>query len=263
MKFPKLLFLDLDGTLLDKGIGVWAKMSEKNKDAVLEYSKQYPVVISTGRTFNHEVEKIAKSVNAKFIVCQNGSIILDKNFKEIQNYKISQEVIKQILDEVINQKLTFVANPGSIVYGRGFWNKIYSLFSHFSHKDYEEFEIKELNKILVIGHSKKKIKNLFNDLTTKFHNQIDARIVGKNYAIEITRHDCSKGEAAKTIAEFLNIDLKESMHIGDSMNDSTTKNIVGTLVAMKSGSKRLQEIADVVGPRKQNGGVSKILKSFK
>ncbi|UWD34103.1 Cof-type HAD-IIB family hydrolase [Mesomycoplasma molare] len=263
IKKPNLLFLDLDGTLLDKGIGVWARMSEKNKNAVLKYSKDHPVVISTGRVFSNEVRNIALNINAEFVVCQNGSIILDKNFKELENSKISSDVVEIILKEVQDLKITFVANPGEIIYGRGVWNRVFSWFSHFEPKKYSDFFSKELNKILLISRSKKKIKKILNLLNTKFSNEVEAKVVGKNFAIEITKKGCSKGNAAKKIADLLNIDLSNSMHIGDSMNDSSTKNIVGNLIALKSGSKRLREIADTVGPRKRRGGVAKILNSFK
>ncbi|WGI36453.1 HAD-IIB family hydrolase [Mesomycoplasma lagogenitalium] len=260
---PKILFIDLDGTLLDKGFGVWAKMSNVNRKQVLEFSKTGIVVISTGRVFNSEVRKISRSVNAKYTICQNGSIILDENFNELSNLAINQDLVTTVTDIIKDYKLTFSGNPGNYLYGRGFWNKIFCLFSHFKPKKYLNFKTRELNKILVIGHSKRKIKKLSNFLQEKLNDQINIKIVGKNYAIEITRKDCSKGIAACKIAKYLNIDLSETVHIGDSMNDSSTKGIVGKLIAMKSGSKRLKKMADEIGPRKHNAGVAKIIKSFK
>ncbi|MBN3534621.1 HAD-IIB family hydrolase [Mycoplasma procyoni] len=259
---PKILFIDLDGTLLDKGIGVWAKMSQKNEEAVREFSKTGIVVLSTGRVVSDEVKEIAKKVNAKFSIFQNGSIILDENFNEIQNLGFSAESVQKIVDYLKKYKFTFAPNPGNFLYGRGFWEKVFCKFSHFDAADYDDFVAQEANKILVIANSQKRIKKFHNYIEEKYDDFLNAKVVGKGFAIEVTRSDCSKGIAALKICQMLNIDPKETAHIGDSMNDSSTKDIVGNLIAMRSGSRKLKKLADQVGPAKHFGGVAKIINSF-
>lgn len=260
---PKILFLDLDGTLLDKGFGVWAKISKKNIKEVKKYSEQGIVVISTGRMFSKEIEEIAIKINAKYVVCQNGAIILNQKFEEIQNLTLNQKIVSDIFNLAIKEKLNFVANPGSNIYGNNIWNYIFALFSHFHPKKTIEFKAKELNKILLISNSKKKIQNFHYLLENKFHDLIISKIVGKDYAIEITNRYSSKGIAAEKIANLENIDIKKTIHIGDSMNDSSTKGVVGKLIAMKNGSKKLKIIADEIGVRRQFGGVAKIIQKIK
>lgn len=259
---PKIIFLDLDGTLLDKGIGVWAKLSKKNENAVNKFSHQGIVVLSTGRMFSPEIQEIAQKVNAKYVICQNGAIIYNAIFEELQNLTIEKTWVKKIIELVQDWNLTFVANPGNKIYGKGFWKHAYALFSHFSAAKFETFQSDNLNKILIIGNSRKKIRRFHKFLEQEFKDVLLSKIVGKDFAIEINNINSSKGLAALKIAEFENIDIKETIHIGDSMNDSSTKNIVGKLIAMKSGSSRLKSIADEIGPKRRNAGISKIINNF-
>ncbi|VEU59703.1 Cof-type HAD-IIB family hydrolase [Mesomycoplasma neurolyticum] len=257
-----VLFLDLDGTLLDTGVGQWAKISKNNQEAVCNFSKIGKVVISTGRSFTWHVRKIAESVNASFLVCQNGSLIYDKNFHKIKDKKISSSVVDSIFQIAKQFKASIVANSSFFIYGPFFWNRFFSIFSSFKAKKYTDFKPYETNKILLIHKSQKKINKIFSEIKKHFKDEVSVEIVGKNWAIEITRKDCSKGIAAKEIAKILNVDLKNTIHIGDSMNDSSTKNIVGKLIAVKSGSKKLKKIADEIGPKRRNAGIAKIIKKF-
>ncbi|WP_033160866.1 Cof-type HAD-IIB family hydrolase [[Mycoplasma] collis] len=262
MENVKALFLDLDGTLLDVGIGKWAKISDNNKNAVLEFSQKGKVIISTGRSFNLEVKKIAQTVNASFTVCQNGSQIYDQNFNLIKDLKISYPLVNQVFEIVKEWKASFVANSSIFIYGPFFWNKLFSLFSNFKAKKYKFFNAHDSNKILIIHRNKTQVRKIHQKINEKFFNDLKAEIVGKNWAIEITEKNCTKGKAAEYILDLLNINANNSIHIGDSMNDSSTSGIVGKLIAMKSGSNKLKKIADEIGEKRKKAGVAKILKNL-
>ncbi|MGL4357106.1 MAG: HAD hydrolase family protein, partial [Cetobacterium sp.] len=49
-----------------------------------------------------------------------------------------------------------------------------------------------------------------------------------------------------------------SVHIGDSMNDTSTINYLGALIAMENSSQHLLNVATHIGPNYKNGGLAKV-----
>ncbi|WP_434336817.1 HAD-IIB family hydrolase [Mesomycoplasma conjunctivae] len=260
MNKKKIVFLDLDGTLLDIGYGVTANMSNINKKAVQKISQNYTIVISTGRKLSEKIKKIGQQINAKYYICQNGANIFDKNFNLLRKYEITDIIANDVIKLAFDNKST-VAFDEKYIYGDGLWKTIFSFFAEFKPRPISLIEVKQIQKILIISAYKSRIRIIKNILKQRYQGQLQVSISGKGFALEITNSQASKGKAAKFIAELEGVDLKNTFHIGDSMNDASCSGIIGNLIAMKSGSKNLQKIADNVGFAKY-GGVAKAIEKF-
>lgn len=262
---PKIFFIDLDGTLLDKGFFHNTRISTKNLEMVKLVNKEIPVVISTGRNFDKKVQKIVKDLEIDYVVCQNGSLIINKNFQIIKNLAINEEIVQEIKNIIIEHKMCYSINSIGKIYGKKIKSWLISKFSHFEPTHFDsDFNIEnKVNKILIIDFSKKSIKKIYKILSEKFENKCSMHIVGKGYAIEITDFNATKGKTNAYVAKYLyKVDPKKTVHIGDSMNDSTTIKYMGEVVAMKNANKKLKKIAHKVSYSKRKAGVGRILNDY-
>ena len=94
----------------------------------------------------------------------------------------------------------------------------------------------------------------------------DIGVVGENefvdnsskYVIEIMPKDIDKGYGLSVVAESLGIDRKETVAIGDSMNDLAMVEWAGVGVAVSNADDRLKSAADIVTKEPMSLGVLEI-----
>ena len=65
---------------------------------------------------------------------------------------------------------------------------------------------------------------------------------------ELINRKFDKGKGIRMIAEHLDVDMKDTVGFGDSMNDRSMIEVVGTSVCMENGAQALKEISDLVVP---------------
>ncbi|MXR56895.1 dephospho-CoA kinase [Mycoplasma flocculare] len=250
----KIGFFDLDGTLLDTGRGRNAKISKKNQQAVRKLAKNCIIVISTGRKFNSTIAVFGKKILAKFYICQNGAQIFDENFNLIFQTTIKLEIVKKITE--LAKKLNFgISFNSQVFFTKSIFIKFFRIFFKNFHfvSTTKIFIPKNVRKILIFASCSYKIKKLKYLLEKMFAEHIQISLINKNYGIEITDIHASKGKAAEFIAKFNNISLTHTFHIGDSENDISTKNVVNSLIIMKSASKKVKKNAHFIGYKRKFG----------
>ena len=79
------------------------------------------------------------------------------------------------------------------------------------------------------------------------------------WMLECIPSGCDKGKAIKVLNDYLGIETKESMAFGDGENDIKMLKAAGVGIAMKNGSKKLLEKADVICDSVQQDGIYKEL----
>ncbi|MGY6171719.1 HAD-IIB family hydrolase [Candidatus Mycoplasma pogonae] len=261
MKKPKAAFIDLDGTLLDKGLWHHCVIGKKNTEVIQRLNSDYPIVFSTGRSASNNLIELMKKLGVKYAVCQNGSVIIDQNLKILKNIFINANTARGIIEDVVAKKAAFAINSSGQIFGGSWKTWIISLFSHLKPQrvNFEKINFDKVNKILVIDFSKKRIKALAKYIECNYPDS-SVKIIGRAWAIEITDNEATKGIANSYVAEkYLNLNPSETIHIGDSMNDSSTIGKMGKVIAVKNAYKDFKAIADEIGPSKYFGGVGKIL----
>ncbi len=72
----------------------------------------------------------------------------------------------------------------------------------------------------------------------------------------------SKGGALHQVADYLGIDLEQTLTIGDSYNDLGIFKVAGTKVAMGHAPDSLKELADWIAPPVQDDGVAVTIEKF-
>lgn len=85
---------------------------------------------------------------------------------------------------------------------------------------------------------------------------------GRKIFFDVANVGVSKGNGIKNFCKNLNIDLKDTIAIGDEDNDISMFNVVGYKVAMGNGSKELKKYADEITETNDNDGVAVFLEKL-
>ncbi len=80
--------------------------------------------------------------------------------------------------------------------------------------------------------------------------------------LEITSIQATKGEALRRLAAHLNLDPKRILAIGDSPNDLSMFEIVGTRVAMGNAVPEVKAVADLIAPTNDQDGAAWALRTL-
>ncbi len=257
----KIFFIDLDGTLLDaKDEKGFHSISEENLKAIEEISKTKEVIISTGR-IGQTVEKFMKMTNVKYAVCGNGSIVIDNKGKVYKEDKLNIRQVIMLVDFAKKHKLSFKVDSELAAYGAINW-KHRMLAKHFGFvsKDHYNLDVhQEYLKIVLWGKGKSKIAKLVGHLNNEI-KELSVVTSSAGWTLEVTHEKSTKGLGNLKVASLLGeTNTKKMLHIGDTMNDSTTIPYM-RFVAMKNSSKKLKSLTDYIGPNYKNAGVAQILK---
>ena len=258
----KVFFIDLDGTTLDtkKGIKHW--VSDENLRAINEKKQEHKkVIISTGR-MGKAVEDYVKLIRPSYTVASNGAVIYDRDMNILREQKLSIQQVLKIFAIIQKHKLMFKLDGNSIAYGvkKAFWRKAIKQWGFSANSTYN-FPMHETRyKFVMWGKfSKSKIQKIMEEIR---ENVADVSVVssGGGFNIEVTHKDATKGIGNKWVLDELEYKKEQAIHIGDTMNDSTTVDYVERLVVMANGSKKLKEVSNWRGPNYKNGGLAKVLR---
>lgn len=252
-------FIDLDGTLFDK----WnKKISKKNIEAIKEKQKSTHIVLSTGRSYSKKVKKVMQLLNIQYAICQNGAIVVDREGNILQNITLNREQTEAVVEIARKNKVGFTINSEFLIYSnhwlwfpfRFLWRKKWKPIRKY------QFKKNFVNKIVLAGFIRtKKVWNLADKMVQQFKG-LSIKTSGGDKIIEITSDKATKGIGAQFVADLLQVNIKNTVHIGDSENDTTTLGTVGALIAVKNASLKLLNVATHLGPNHKRSGIAKILK---
>lgn len=240
----KLIATDMDNTLLNSQ----KKITEKNKQAIqLAKDSGIKVVLCSGR-FHDEMVNYASELGLfesnQYMITNGGSIIEDCSGKRLYQATLSMDECNGIAELLDRKQISYE-------------------FVEINGKTFSNFEVlikaKQKNNDLEIG------KILFQDskskldtLSPQIHNYFDDEYFvvrpGDEF-LEIFPNDVNKGHAVMWLADYLNIDLKQVMTIGDMDNDIPMLKIAGNGVAMGNAANEVKQVSDVITLDNDHSGV--------
>lgn len=262
----KMVFSDLDGTLLWKGM----RISVENYTAVRKaVDKGVDFVICTGRgvfgvdAFLKELDLVGKK---GYVICQNGSTIYDlRDMSMAIKKSFSPEMVKPVADfarplglemfyyddrNFMCEKLTEVVEK-------------YCAMMHATPrlvKDPTEYE-GEFTKCLFSGPRDKLLQ--VKAFAEKLHgDNINIFFSSETY-MEFVHHEVSKGNALEETAKRAGVELRDVIAIGDSDNDLSMIVRAGLGCAMKNGEDHVKAAADYVTEQScEENGVAEVIEKF-
>lgn len=255
----KIIFIDLDGTLLNKKSEITFYTQNIIKEVI---QKGIFFVICSGRA-NRDTVNIIKEMNTKIVISDNGSIVYDY----IADKKIFESDIKK---NILTDIWKFARKNNVSLTCNGTYNR-------FKDKDSnkEAIIVKEIDEVKeditqIVATAKEyasieKVKHYIKDNYPEIEvknlwcqNSKETKKVV--YEMDITNKNNSKGNAIKNLLKYLSIDKKYAICFGDQMNDVSMFKACDIKIAMKNANDELKAKADYITDYdNDNDGVAKFI----
>lgn len=221
----KILFTDLDGTLLDDK----KEITPGNQKAVNEALEQgHKIVISTGRPLPSalaQAEKLGLVREGCYAITYNGAQIYDIcNQKTVYAKTLPLELVNPLFEaarktgihiQTYDSKQILALEENDAL-------KRYSSSTGLGYKivdDIEEALQSNPYKLIAISFEEpEKLKEFQEKELKKYGDILDSFFSNDNY-LEIVAKDISKGFAVNWMCEFFGIPIENSVAAGDAQND--------------------------------------------
>jgi len=266
----KIIFSDLDKTLLINN-----HIPDFNFEAIKK-ARELGVkfVISTGRDLS-VVTSLLKELDTlnmenEYTVCCSGSKIYEnKDNKLIYIKYLDDNIVSEIFEFGKNYPDMFIifdTLEGVYIYNEEKID-IKNDFGTYKYKKLEKLEDKKDLKIIRIVFSCKNgvyLNKILNEIKNKklFDNKVDYFLT-QNQFLEFNVLGVNKGEALKWLCNYLKIDIRESIAIGDSFNDESMIKIAGLGACVKSADDYIKKISKYVCEKDYfEGSVKEVIEKF-
>ena len=255
----KSIFLDVDGTL----VSGHTTMNPKVVEAINRARQNgHYVFICTGRNKTGIKYELAKA-NFDGIIASAGSYIEidNKVIHSVYFNKLLVDKISKVFDEnniYYNYECTDVTYMSKkmvelFIGGVNFESGNIELekmmqeeFKKFSIQDLSLYNNQDIHKICFIATDQNDVerakKQLGDDVNMVIHDIFDATTINGELISKVD----NKATAIKQVIDYLEIDKKDTIAFGDSMNDYEMINFVECGIAMGNACKELKEVASRV-----------------
>ena len=253
----KLLFFDIDGTLIDNESH---QVPNSTKEALAKAKeKGHLLVVCTGRCKTIWPKEIL-DLGFHGIIGGCGTNIYYNN-KELLHASIDKKLQREIANDLLKYDIDGVLEGKEKHYFRrdiridhvkeifktnGEHSSLGQLFIDEEDLDFDKMALWFDQKSDMASFKKKYEKRFdFIERASDFYE-----IVPKGY---------SKATGIKYLCDYLEIDLKDTFGFGDSTNDLPMLEVVGTSIAMKSGNPAIFSYVDYVTDGVMQDGIKKAM----
>ena len=250
----RLIASDLDGTLLNSK----KQLSDANAKALFDAAQRgIEIVPATGRFYGGMPACIRELPYVHYVITINGASVYDiKKGVSILTAEFSWEKavgIMKILDGYPVIYDCFMDNWGwmtksmqdkadSFATGNSL-DMIYALRKPVPDlKEYLEKTKHSVQKIQMFFQSKELRLAAMDEITRVFEDMSVTSSIPNN--IELNSKEATKGNALRTLAEYLHMDLSETVAFGDDLNDISMLQNAGIGIAMANAPEFVKEAAD-------------------
>ena len=266
-----IVFCDLDGTLLTSNL----KITKQTKQTVKKLKdKNVEFVLTSGRSFRF-VKNISNQLSdSDFVISSNGALIKNQKTNEILFLKsIPNKLVLKIFK--LANKLecdAFIESADVTFKNHEFETEVLS----------EIINTKQLKQILktlpiikacIESYNKQKLQTLIKKIqkfkeikiahmSNVLYDPLAPHNPDEKFFIDINNKDVAKGAAINFLIDYLKVDPKNVVSIGDSSNDFSMFEISGTDVAMGNSLNDLKSSADFVTKTNDESGVAVFLEKF-
>lgn len=256
----KIIFFDIDGTLLDENTG---KVPESTKKAIqLAQENGHLLIINTGRPIS-TIDNHITSIDFDGYICGCGTYIEYKN-KPILHATLDETIRLEVIRQAYN------CNVQAVLEGEhgAFFpkNASHPLILNFKEiykqqglptGEYEKNDIIDFDKMAVWYNEDSDIDTFKNFLRKYFEIiQRDADF------IEVVPLGYSKASGIRYLIDYLGINLDDTLSIGDSTNDLAMLEYTKESIAMGNSNPILFDKVTYTTSNIDNDGIFNALKHF-
>ena len=264
----KLVTIDLDGTLFDKDKNV----SKENLEAIKKcHSLGVKIVIATGRPYNgiyKLLDMLGLNTINDYTILYNGAKIINNKTKEyFYTSSINGKMVKEIYNESIRFKVNchaFRINEELITPKHNPYTDVEATINKIEDHIFDFNQINDDDQFLkcMLVDEKENLDYIEKNLNKEYFNRFTI-VRSANIFLEFLNKTSGKGEALINLAKFLDIDMHDTMAIGDAGNDKTMIKFAKIGVVMQNATNDVKGIADYITINDNNSsGVAEALNKF-
>lgn len=265
----KLVVTDIDGTLLNTK----KEISPYDREIIIKAMENgVALTIASGRIYQ-AIHYLVKDLDIDIPVSSlNGSIIVNSKTREhIKSHKMDGIAAMKVMDIIYSNGLEayYYTSDGlystNLEYGGDYYMELNKILP-----DEDKINLVKVDDIFDFSRDNM-FKIVTKDNNRKNFDKVEealSQISEVSYCsswynnIEIFSSQASKGRSVEEIADFLGIDMKNVMVIGDHTNDLSMFQTDAFKVAMGNAEDSLKEKADFITSNNDNGGIGKAIKEF-
>ena len=263
LKQIKIIFVDLDGTLLNDRNEATTYSKEIISKAV---QKGIYVIICSGRANNDVIEKSRLISASPIIISSNGSMVF--NYETDTSIYVSKIDLAELIDiwnfaQNNNINITFNSTYKRLKNGKS--SKEGTVIHNIEKIENNITQIvADSNNYESIKRLKELIENKYSNLEVKnFWEQSIANSKEQIFEMDITNKFNSKGNAVNKVLNFLNISKENAACFGDQMNDFSMFQACGIKIAVRNANEKLKQKADFITEYTNNeDGVAKFIERY-
>ena len=266
----RLLFLDLDGTLLNDA----KEITEGNRQA-LERTLQrgHGVIIATGRPLKSALEQARRLGVDKpgcYTIAYNGAMVYDwAKQDKIFSRALSKDAVVRVFAQAneIGEHVQTYDSFDVLVEKQGDDEAVrrYCKVVSMTYRVIEDIRtdlVEDPVKCLVINYEKKEGLQKMQTWIRENVPQMDC-FFSSDYLLEVVPKGMNKGEAVKMLCKMLDVEIENAVAVGDAANDLAMLKAAGVGVAMQNGTDEVKAIADYITTRDNNhDGVAEAADKF-
>ena len=266
----RLLFLDLDGTLLNDA----KEITEGNRQA-LERTLQrgHGVIIATGRPLKSALEQARRLGVDKpgcYTIAYNGAMVYDwAKQDKVFSCALSKDAVIKVFERAneIGEHVQTYDSFDVLVEARGDDEAVrrYCKIVSMTYRVIEDIRtdlVEDPVKCLVINYEKKDGLQKMQTWIRENVPQMDC-FFSSDYLLEVVPKGMNKGEAVKMLCKMLDVEIENAVAVGDAANDLAMLKAAGIGVAMQNGTDEVKAIADYITTRDNNhDGVAEAADKF-
>ncbi|WP_350343467.1 HAD family hydrolase [Proteinivorax tanatarense] len=258
----KIVFFDVDGTLIDCGKGM-SKPLSSTLLAISQLQEQgHMAIIATGRPMSF-MPRYLLDIGFDGYITANGAQI-QKEGKVIYSKKIKKPTLHKLVSFFNRENIDYILEGQEKAY-------FSTLTSPEAKRFFETFHVPqnnitdrwnlddiEANKMVVILKEDEQLEKCQQVLGSEFTLM---RHPGESsYDAYFT--DCTKADGIKILLQHLNLDIKDTFAFGDGTNDIEMFQLVKSGVAMGNAKEELKKEATFVTEDVLSHGIAEALKKI-
>lgn len=266
----RLLFLDLDGTLLNDA----KEITEGNRQALTRtLGWGHGVIIATGRPLRSALEQARRLGLDKpgcYVIAYNGAMVYDwAKQDQVFSRTLDKAAVVRIFDQAnrIGEHIQTYDSFDVLVEKRGEDDAVrrYCKLVGMTYRvigdvrtDLQEDPV----KCLVINYEKKDGLLQMQAWIRENVPQMDC-FFSSDHLLEVVPKGMNKGEAVRMLCKMLNVEIENAVACGDAANDLAMLKAAGIGVAMQNGTEEVKAAADYITARDNNhDGVAEAADKF-
>lgn len=251
----KILFTDLDGTLLNNESRVVGEM----RQALIDMCEAgHVLVLSSGRPLDSITEVMREAgldFPGMYIIANNGTLIYDcDNKKPLLELRVAYEDVSAIWKLAKEQGIHVQTYTDTHIISAAedeevqFYRRRIHLPLALAENPLDVLEKEPFKVLCVELNDHDRIAAFQSILHEQFGDRLQTVFSNPMY-LEIFAKEAGKGNGLRFVCDYLNVPIENSIAAGDAQNDISMLEAAGLAVAMCNGDEDIKAMADVVTKR--------------